>query len=317
MKEQKVSILIPAFNAEAFIRQCLDSIIGQTYRNLQIVVIDDGSKDSTLEICKSYAQKDARLEVFHQDNKGVSSTRNNLLKKVSGDWVLFVDADDWIEPDMVEFLISKVSKNEAEMITCGCVVNDAIIPKGYNVQQWSQDKFVYEFLRHINVSGSLWNKLISSKLLIKQCFQTGISYGEDALFVWNIIQNMESVIITDKQLYHHRVDNHSSLSHLRWSPEKKGTGSLVWRTITKETRKMWPQYANIAQARYAIEDMWGLYYASLANYPYDEHIRERQLNIKRNLSLIKKSGLVSKKVIIAAYAFSYCYKAVRLLRNIY
>jgi hypothetical protein len=144
-------------------------------------------------------------------------------------------------------------------------------------------------------------------------FQSGISYGEDALFLWNVLQRCDKILITDKILYHYRM-NDCSLSHQSWTPEKKGSGSKVWRAITDETRINWPQYTNIAQARYAIEDMWGLYFASLAEYPYDEHIRERQLNIRSNLKLIRKSGLVNMKKIVTCYALAYCYSLGRLLK---
>ena len=108
--------------------------------------------------------------------------------------------------------------------------------------------------------------------------------------------------------------NEASLSHQVWTPEKKGSSTIVWRTITSETQKLYPQYVDIARARWAIEDFWGLYYASLSNYPYDRHIKERQINIKRNLRLIASSGLVSKNKIFTAFALSYCYPLGRFLK---
>jgi hypothetical protein len=126
---------------------------------------------------------------------------------------------------------------------------------------------------------------------------------------------VERVIITDAQLYNHRVIE-GSLSTSLWTPHKKGSSSIVWQTIVEETFQLWPQYADIARARYAIEDMWGLYYASLANYPYDEHIKERQINIRKNLGLIRKSGLVSTNKILTAYALANCYHLGKFLKFI-
>ena len=120
----KISILIPAYNAAVFLPKCLDSVHNQTYRDLQVVIVDDGSKDNTLELCQSYAKNDNRIEVYHQENQGVASTRNHLLEKVKGDYVLFVDADDWIEPDMVNYMVDKLSSNNHDIVTCGSVVND-------------------------------------------------------------------------------------------------------------------------------------------------------------------------------------------------
>ncbi len=309
-----VTVLIPVFNTGQYLSQCIESIVSQTYRNLQIVLIDDGSTDNSLSICNSYAEKDNRIEVYHQENQGVAATRNHLLNKVKGDYILFIDSDDWVELDMVEYLVNKAVEKNSPVVTCSMVNNDdAFDSTTQNEEVWEQSKAVLEFLRHVRFNGSLCNKLIVTSLLHNVHFNGGISYGEDALFMWNVLQRCDKVLITDKVLYHYRM-NDSSISHHSWSPEKKGSGSKVWRAITDETRMYWPQYTDIAQARYAIEDMWGLYYASLANYPYDKHIRERQFNIRRNLSLVRKSGLVSINKIVAAYVLAYCYCAGRLLK---
>ena len=107
--------------------------------------------------------------------------------------------------------------------------------------------------------------------------------------------------------------NDASLSHQTWSPDKKGSGSIVWAHIVEETKKNWPQYTDIAKARFALEDMWGLYYASLSGYKYDKHIHVRQQNIKQNLKLIRKSRLVSFNKIVTSYILSYWYGIGRLL----
>lgn len=311
-----VSILLPIYNVEAYLPKCLDSIIGQTYTNLQIVLIDDGSIDKSFAICKEYANKDNRIEVYHQENQGVATTRNQLLKRVKGDYVLFVDADDWMETDMVEALIKLIKEYDADIAECQSVKNDTPCCKEKaKITIWKQEETIQHFLRHIIFCGSLWNKLFKSCLLHNEFFHDGISYGEDALFCWHILQRVNKVIRTTQQYYHYRM-NDNSLSHHNWTPEKKGSGTIVWKTITEETAQWWPQYLDIAKARYAIEDMWGLYYASLSKYPYNKHIRERQLNIKRNLKLIRKSGLVSKNKILAAYGLAYCYSLGRFLKYI-
>lgn len=309
-----VTILLPCYNVEQFLPHCLDSIIKQTYKNLQIVCMDDGSKDNTWHVLQNYVSKDARIEVYHQDNQGVASARNNLLDKAKGDYVLFVDSDDWIEPDMVEFLVSKSLETGCRMVACSMVVNDtAVETRTPNETIWEQPKLVCEFLRHVSFNGSLWNKLIDISLFHNVKFHCGISYGEDALFIWEVIQSVEKILITDKQLYHYRM-NVGSISAQKWTPDKKGSGHLVWKKIVSDTKRLWPQFLDIANARYATEDMWGLYFASLANYPYDEHIKERQQNVRENLKLIRKNGLISKAKIVFAYAIAYCYPLGKLLK---
>lgn len=178
---------------------------------------------------------------------------------------------------------------------------------------YNKDQIVKAFLEHKWLNGSLWNKLVKTSLLHNERFRCGISYGEDALFCWHLLQHVMSVVVCKLQLYHYRM-NDASLSHQVWTPEKKGSGTVVWHTITSETQKLYPQYVDIARARWAIEDFWGLYYASLSNYPYDRHIKERQINIKRNLRLIASSGLVSKNKIFTAFALAYCYPLGRFLK---
>lgn len=309
-----VSILIPVYNVEAYVSQCLDSIIGQTYHNLQIVVIDDGSTDESLSICQEYAIRDNRIEIYCQDNQGVAATRNHLLGKIKGDYVLFVDSDDWIEVDLIESSLNVALQHNSDIVNFQNVLNDTFCQKNTpELEIWTKEEAVFQFLRHISFNGSLWNKLIRTSLLYNLSFDNRISYGEDALFCWYVLQRIQKVVRTPNQYYHHRIHD-NSISHQNWTPEKKGSGSIVWRTIVEETSDWWPQYLDVAKARYAIEDMWGLYYASLSNYPYDKHIRERQLNIRNNLSLIRKSGLVSTNKIVTCSVLAYCYPLGRLLK---
>ena len=311
---QLVSILVPVYNVESYLSQCLDSLINQTYNNLQIVLIDDGSKDNSWSIMQDYATKDNRIEIYHQENAGVATTRNNLLEKIKGEYVLFVDSDDWIELDMVEFLINKAINEGTDMVVCGNVVNDTRPALDYTEEIWSQDKVIKEFLRHVHFNGSLWNKLISFRLLKKQpTFHREISYGEDALFTWQLIQEVQNVVVTNKQLYHYRR-NDGSLSHAKWSPDKKGTGHIVWETICDNVKKNYPQYSAIANARFALEDMWALYFASISNYPYDEHISIRQQNVKQNLKIIRQTKLDSIDRYFSSWLLCRWYESGKLLK---
>ena len=300
------SILSPCYNVEKFLPQCLDSIINQTYSNLQIVLIDDGSKDDTWRVMQDYAGKDNRIEIYHQENQGVAATRNHLLDKVKGDYVLFVDSDDWIEPDMVEFLVGKALTNNIEMVVCGNVINDTPPASEYNEELWSQDKAVKEFLRHVSINGSLCNKLTKVSLLHNVKFHCGISYGEDALFCWDLLQNTKSILVTNKQLYHYRM-NENSVSHASWSPSKMGTGHIVWEELEKKTIDLWPQYADVAKSTFAIADMWQLYYAARSKYPKDKYIRLYQDHVLKCLSLIRKADTITanKKIFAEIVARSY------------
>ena len=302
-----VSILVPAYNVAQYLHKCLDSIVNQTYQQLQVVVVDDGSSDNSLSIVKDYAAKYPFVEVYHQENAGVAAARNNLLSHVKGDYILFVDSDDWLELDMIEFLISKIEKYKVDVVTCGMVVNDTAVRKEYKQECWNQEVAIQKFLFHKELSGSLCNKLVKKSLLHNIVFHCGISYGEDALFCWQFFQNINSLLYTDRQLYHYRM-NQTSISHQSWSPQKKGTDHGVWEAISSDTEKWWPQYLTIAKARFAIQDMWALYYASLSDYKYDKHRQLRQKNIRENLKNIRRSHLLGMKKYIFTWIISRWYQ---------
>ena len=318
MNNPLVSILVPVYNVEAYLPQCLDSLLGQTYPHLQIVLIDDGSSDNSWVVMQQYAAKDNRIEIYHQENQGVAVTRNHLLEKIKGDFVLFVDSDDWVELHMIECMLSLQNEYKTDVVVCSLVKNNGeIIPieKSSNVR-YSQSEIIKAFCEHTWLSGSLCNKLVRTSLLHNTKFHCGISYGEDALFCWNLLQYVSNgVLVTNAQFYHYRM-NDNSISHQVWNPQKKGTGTIVWRTIVQECEQLWPQFVDIARARYAIEDMWGLYFASLSGYPLDEHIKSRQENVRKHLGLMRKSGLINYKKILVAYVLSYCYRIGALLKYI-
>jgi glycosyltransferase involved in cell wall biosynthesis len=262
---------------------------------------------------QEYATRDERIEIFHQENQGVGATRNHLLEKIMGDYILFVDSDDWVELNMVEFLVGKASENHADVVTCGNVINDSIPKAVYEEEIWSQEKVIKEFLRHVIFNGSLWNKLIKTRLLGNHRFDCTISYGEDALFCWYIIQNASKVIVTDRQFYHYRR-NPQSLSRQKWTPEKNGSGHLAWEEIVKDVSKKWPQYLNITKARFAIEDFWGIYFAAISDYPYDEHIGMRQKFVLENWSLIYTSKLLTLDKLLVTFLLSKWYKFGKVIK---
>ena len=205
--------------------------------------------------------------------------------------MLFVDSDDWIELDMVEFLVGKALSTNSSVVTCSMVINDDAFDRTvYKEEIWEQPKAVREFLRHETFRGSLWNKLVSSSLLHNQRFHCGISYGEDALFCWELLQNASRVLVTDKILYHYRM-NVDSISHQSFG-DKKLTGHEVWRIINEECEKWWPQYLDIAQARWGMEDMYLLRQAGQSNYPYNDAIRQLQQTVKRFIPQMRSSGLL-------------------------
>lgn len=117
-KSPQISIIIPIYNVERYLRQCIDSILAQTFTDFELLLIDDGSPDGCPAICDEYAEKDARIRVFHKQNGGVTSARNKGLNNANGNWIIYIDGDDWIEPTYVEELYNTAINNEADIAIC-------------------------------------------------------------------------------------------------------------------------------------------------------------------------------------------------------
>lgn len=297
-----VSILSPCYNVEQFLPQCLDSIINQTYENLQIVLIDDGSKDGTWQIMQEYADKDSRIEIYHQENQGVASTRNHLLEKVKGDYVLFVDSDDWCEFGMIEFLVGKALKSEADIVVCGMVKNDEVCSDEYVEEAMDRESTIKKFLFHKELSGSLCNKFVKTSLLQGIRFDNRISYGEDALFCWYVLQRVNTVVQTTKKLYHYRM-NDSSICHSSFGP-KKLSGHSVWTKICEETADFYPQFLVIAQARFCVETTLLLRDAAHSDYRVMDNVRMLQRTIRKHWHCLNQVNITSIKMKV--YAFLVC-----------
>ena len=307
-----ISILSPAYNVSLYLPQYFESLFAQTYYNLQMVLIDDGSSDNTWEVMQKYAKKDSRIEVYHQENSGVAVARNELLKHVKGDYFLFIDSDDWIEPNMVEFLFNHSGNGTADIVMCKYLINDAVPSKNaLNVNILNQKVAIRDFLRHEYFKGSLCNKLIKANLIQNETFHPEISYGEDALFCWHILQKSKIVVVTDKQLYHYRM-NDSSISHSSFG-SKKLSGYLTWSIISQECEQWWPEYTSIVKGYRAVNATHLLHNAARCGYKDKEQINILQQTIKDNFKFMVQNKLSSPKWYLYAWTIARCYKLGKFL----
>ena len=305
-----VSILVPVYNSEKYLRQCLDSIVNQTYKDLQVVIVDDGSKDNSLSICREYADKYEFIEVYHQGNAGVASARNALLDKARGDYTIFIDSDDWIELDMIEGLLHYIAEYDLDIVICGSVseYNDsatAVDTSYCSPLIDNREEAVKKFILHKELNGSLCNKLVRTSLFHNLRFAQDIWYGEDALMMWQVLQRVNRIGSMPTPYYHYRM-NDASISHQTFGPQKM-SGHQVWATIYADTCRDWPEYKRVARAAFAISDMWLLFYAALDKYPFDKNISHFQRHVRENIIDILRAQhiKVNKKVFALGMALSY------------
>ena len=302
----KVSVLIPAYNAEKYISECIGSICAQSHKDLQIVIIDDGSKASTLQIVKEYAARDQRIEVHTRENRGVATTRNEQIHLAKGRYSLFVDADDWIEPDMIETLISLIIESGAEIAMCGNFTETGFTHPKYPSPQieqkaiWHKNEFLEKFLLHKQLTGALWNKLILTDLYKKTKFTPGIGYGEDAMVIWNILNMTKMIIATSRQLYHYRM-NDGSISHQSFSNSKMSV-IPVWEHICSSIDPTQQHLSLLAKARYGAEVSLLLFEAVKHHIPA-KHPNVMKLRTKLSIlyPFMKQSGTLSLRFRLFAF----------------
>lgn len=184
-----ISVIIPVYNVESYLRRCLESVAGNTYRNLQIICIDDGSTDQSGAILDEYADKDPRFTIVHQANGGVSSARNAGLSLARGDYISFVDSDDWIHPQFFEILISFAEKTESKLAVSDFVRANKCAPmQTIDAEQVKTFSFGVEKLFAMgSIKRCVWGKLYRAELLRGLTYDEQVSFGEDTLFNIDII----------------------------------------------------------------------------------------------------------------------------------
>lgn len=229
----KVSIIIPCYNASSTIEATLMSISNQTYRDFEVIAVDDGSQDGTLDILYKWQRNDDRIVVLHQCNQGVSSARNSALRRVKGDYVCFVDADDIIENDYIEQLLNIISGNDScDLAVCNFTRDMNIDPsRSYSRKHFSS----LAFLQQAIIKKSLKTPQICCMLfkseIIKHnniTFEIGCARGEDREFFIKYLLHTNNVIYTNDKLYHYRISQTSAMSTLS---EKSLTSiDASWRT---------------------------------------------------------------------------------------
>ena len=202
-----ISIVIPVYNVESYIHKCLDSIIAQTFTLWECILVDDGALDSSGFICDEYASTDSRFKVIHKKNGGVSSARNAGLDEVQGEYVCFVDSDDWVNNQYLNHLYSIIQTHNSDLVIDGNIrINDDGGEKKfqYDNDLIELDRYADIFLKHnIQKHGSPWSKLFKTKIIGNLRFNTEIHLGEDIIFLYNYILNTKKISFSSYSDYYY------------------------------------------------------------------------------------------------------------------
>lgn len=241
----KVGIIIPAYNVESYIFRALDSCINQSYKNIEIIVVDDGSSDSTYDVLKSYADRDNRIKLFRQENAGVSAARNKALDLCESDYVIFLDSDDWLELDAIETLVEKIDPEAPNSSLISCSLYDAFLASS-NIEKTiptrdaetllsSEEALMYTVTRSYHLVSSCY-KLYSMSVINsnKLRFAADISHGEDGLFVFEYLKNVDKFAYFPQPLWN-ILNRPGSASRMSYS-------STIMSAITAVVRML--EYGN-------------------------------------------------------------------------
>lgn len=213
MRNELVSIIVPIYNVAPYLEHCIESISGQTYKNLEIILVDDGSTDGSSKICDEYVQKDKRIKVYHRQNKGVSAARNYGIDKSRGNYIAFVDADDYLDKNFVYKMLKQVQRNNVDYACCGLkrIYSDhkeSINGDGKKCILPSKD-FLIDLLNVQKSHGFAHGKLINRSAIGNVRFKEGLKVGEDALFNVMLCKNIDKVLIYNEPLYNYVFNSNS------------------------------------------------------------------------------------------------------------
>lgn len=210
-----ISVIVPAYNVKGYLRRCIDSIVNQTYRKLEIILVDDGSTDGTEKLCDKLAQEDVRITVVHKENGGQADARNVGLDRAKGAYISFIDADDYIEPDMYERTVSEMEDARVSMVAVGIVLRGAdgtsdemVVDKRRYLSREEALKDIAEFGKLLHPSSS--NKLFRRYLFEHVRYRKGI-INEDTEIIPRIIDLCDRILVLDTAMYHYVLRENSTM----------------------------------------------------------------------------------------------------------
>lgn len=319
MNSPLISIIIPIYNMEKLLPRCLDSILRQTYTTLEIILVNDGSQDSSADICNEYAQKDSRFKVIHKQNAGVSAARNSALDIASGEYISFVDSDDWLEDNMYQILIANINQETTDIIRFNAYKEKNILNKTHLKGNYEGENMVdnvilpmigAEKLFGMFLMGVPWTYLFRRNIIEQNNirFNINLRRSEDRLFCITTMLHADKITFIDDVLYHYETLG-ESLSN-RYDPIRWEQELLFLDELKKEyTKVLPPEKAQEANNRIktdyllrAIVSINNIFFSNNNNsftnkykrtkqIVSDKHVRESVKGLKKEKTNLKESIL--------------------------
>lgn len=286
MSKPKVSVCVPVYNMEKYLRECLDSLVNQTLKDIEIICVNDESKDSSLEILNEYASKYSNIKVISQKNTGLGGARNTGLKNATGEFVGFVDADDFVETNMYEKLYDLAKKEDAEISMCNLKFYPPNVKTSKTI--WFKEYKGVVDGEFLNKNTQPWNKIVSKDLIDRTNFEFFEKNG-DGMFVLLMVQANKIVSINDK-LYNYRVGHSSMSTNYKLENFSISINSAHKQVELLKTTDKYSEYKEYFEYRLIYSLIQGMTIAALKNNKEkfeDWRVELFSLNYKKN-SYIKR-----------------------------
>lgn len=331
MEKPLVSIIIPVYNVSMYLRCCLNSVIMQTYENLEIILVDDGSTDDSGTICDEYAQSDMRIKVVHTENRGVSEARNKALEIAEGTYISFIDADDYVTSDFIERLYCELIRCDADISICAYEKIGGVSFKKKNKIPYANEKFIlpinglvdkeivmFHCIDTNQFGCGLWNKLFKKSLLQGERLNRELLIGEDMVYLIQYILKSEKFCYVNKDMYKYRVNQNSALNQIGDDNYKKMASTLksvkLVKFLTENENEKIRMYVAYKQVRSCL---WVMFHMVL-NHSFEvEFARDIKGNVKENYINYKKVNYGSKVQQLAVSCMKLSPKLLYIVGNIF
>ncbi|HFU4011462.1 glycosyltransferase [Streptococcus suis] len=310
----KISIIIPIYNVEKYVERCLDSVLSQTYTNWEAILVNDGSPDQSAAIAQKFVNRDERFQLIHQENAGLSEARNTGLQYITGDFVAFLDSDDWLEKDALAYLHSEAIQKEADIVVGGIYRTNkvaSVSSEAKHVEVLSQEEYAKRYFKidSQTIEYYVWNKLYRREVVESVRYPKGF-YAEDVPTTFRYILNAKRIVVSDKIVIHYFVN----IEGLTAQFSKKQFDVLKgWDMVVVESEKskqqnyiQWARF-NRKRADFALltELAMAPNFSVLKGELRDE-IRRLEQNLKENARELLRSNIsLSRKILVACFSINY------------
>lgn len=317
----EISIIVPVYNVEKYLDRCIKSILGQTFKDFEVILINDGSIDNSANICDRYSKKDERIKVIHKDNEGVSKARNLGIKLARGNYLVFVDSDDWIENDFLELLYKGIKQLNTDIVISGYVYekNGKIINnfKKSAERVFSKDEIRCEFFKQDKFSWTIYDKIFKKSLFINNSFDSRLKIGEDMLLCWQLLNSVDNTGYIPLYKYHYDISASSTMTSkfsLKWFH-----GLRVKKMIYNEVKNISKELKSLSNVVFIVEVMKLLKLSKQSSKYNTKRLENLLQNIlRKNLYIIflyPNSNILTIRQRIGIVYFSLPNKFVNLLNR--